>query len=234
MFLLAFPLMVTIMVGKNVADMLIHSLYHSLLTLKGVPYLDDRMDGLQDLVAADVMNQNLVVLHNIDNVGHIERILNNYTHSGFPVVKNDSYRGLLLRKELYLLLSQKHIFIDSPDDIPNTILSWKTIKALFDNKVVMKQKPKISEEDAKKYIDLTPYINTGVYSIPMDFHLRDVYCLFRTMALTHLVVVDDKHAIVGIITRKDLLGQSLLSSQTKKDSLKERVLEDSTLSPKEY
>jgi len=50
----------------------------------------------------------------------------------------------------------------------------------------------------------------------MDFHLRDVYSLFRTLALTHLVVVDDKHAIVGIITRKDLLGHNILNSQYKK------------------
>jgi len=51
----------------------------------------------------------------------------------------------------------------------------------------------------------------------MDFHLKDVYALFRTMALTHLVVVDERHAIEGIITRKDLLGKNLLSSQHRKD-----------------
>jgi len=149
--LLAFPLMVSIMIGKNVADVLIHSLYHSLLALKGVPYLPEisTLEGMEDLVAADVMTTSLVVLHSVENVGHIERLLGQYKHSGFPVVKNDAYKGLLLRKELNMLLSQKHIFIENPDESPSTILSWKNIKSLYDIKEIMKQKPKINAQEGE-------------------------------------------------------------------------------------
>jgi len=71
----------------------------------------------------------------------------------------------------------------------------------------------------------------------VDFHLKDVYSLFRTLALTHLVVVDDKHAIVGIITRKDLLGQNIVEGKHKRANHRRdtRTLDDnSNLPRKEY
>ncbi|KAG2489363.1 hypothetical protein HYH03_012193 [Edaphochlamys debaryana] len=59
-------------------------------------------------------------------------------------------------------------------------------------------------------IDLTPYINTSAFLVPDTFSVERTYVLFRTMGLRHLIVVDEeRHAVKGIVTRKDLLGYRL-------------------------
>jgi Mg/Co/Ni transporter MgtE len=42
-------------------------------------------------------------------------------------------------------------------------------------------------------------------TITKNYHLARAYQLFRRLALRHLIVVDDQHKVVGMITRKDLL-----------------------------
>ena len=40
------------------------------------------------------------------------------------------------------------------------------------------------------------------------FSLR-TYVLFRTMGLRHLIVTDDTNKVVGMLSRKDLMGHAL-------------------------
>lgn len=58
-------------------------------------------------------------------------------------------------------------------------------------------------------LDLTPYINMAAYRVPESFSVERAYVLFSTMGLRHLVVVDEKNRVRGIVTRKDLLGYRL-------------------------
>lgn len=58
-------------------------------------------------------------------------------------------------------------------------------------------------------LDLTPYINFSAYKVSETFSLERAYILFSTMGLRHLVVVDERNRVRGIITRKDLLGFKL-------------------------
>lgn len=44
-----------------------------------------------------------------------------------------------------------------------------------------------------------------------QFSLHRTYIIFRSLGLRHLVVVDDKNQVAGIITRKDLMGFSIES-----------------------
>ena len=55
-------------------------------------------------------------------------------------------------------------------------------------------------------VDLTPYANTSAFVVPDSFSLERAYILFRSMGLRHLVVVDERNRVRGIVTRKDLLG----------------------------
>ena len=63
-------------------------------------------------------------------------------------------------------------------------------------------------DDSHK-IDLSQYVNTSALRIHTTFSVLRTYILFRTLGLRHLVVVDDLNRIVGMITRKNLLGHSL-------------------------
>ena len=56
----------------------------------------------------------------------------------------------------------------------------------------------------------TYYINESALSIPERFSLQRTYVIFRTLGLRHLTVVDNHNEVVGIITRKDLMGFSMV------------------------
>jgi len=43
-------------------------------------------------------------------------------------------------------------------------------------------------------------------SIPGKFSLERTYIIFRTLGLRHMSVVDELNRVIGIITRKDLMG----------------------------
>jgi len=135
--------------------------------------------------------------------------------------------GLLLRKELTILLSQPEIFIEGQDDQPNKVLTWKELKLLHGAKRSSVAEPSTFAplEHASKYINFSPYMNMGLFSLPKHFCLRDVYHIFRTLALTHIIVVEEKNTVIGIITRKDLLGEKLLHRKEKKEKMeKEEIL----------
>ena len=59
------------------------------------------------------------------------------------------------------------------------------------------------------YINLEPYINHSAPRIEENFSLHRTYIVFRTLGLRHLMVVDMASRVVGIITRKDLMGFNL-------------------------
>jgi chloride channel 7 len=226
--LLAFPLMVSIMVAKNLADSIVHPLYHEQLALKGVPYLDQpsNIEGLELLRVSDVMTGTVVVFHEIESISTIQSIMKKYDYSSFPVVTNDqNYKGMIHRKEIKLLLSQKVIFLQNPTDKPSKVLSWYEYKMLLNRVDIVKGEIKLDPEDLECYIDFGPYINTGIYSISLDFYLKDAYELFRTLGLTHLMVINKKNELVGVLTRKDLLGENLVLKRERKERrLKSRII----------
>ena len=59
------------------------------------------------------------------------------------------------------------------------------------------------------FINLEPYINRSAPRIDENFSLHRTYIVFRTLGLRHLTVVDMANRVVGIITRKDLMGFNL-------------------------
>ena len=51
-----------------------------------------------------------------------------------------------------------------------------------------------------------PYTNQSAVSIQSKFSLHRTYIIFRSLGLRHLTVVDEHNRVVGVITRKDLMG----------------------------
>jgi len=100
--------------------------------------------------------------------------------------------------------------VKRPTDRPSKVLTWYDLKIAGNEKEIHMDEVAVRATDMQKFIDFAPYINTGVYSIPINFFLKDAYTFFRTMALTHLIVVNSKNHLVGVITRKDLLGDNIL------------------------
>lgn len=51
-----------------------------------------------------------------------------------------------------------------------------------------------------------PYVNQSAVSVPGKFSLQRAYIIFRTLGLRHMAVVDELNRVIGVITRKDLMG----------------------------
>uniref|UniRef100_A0A6B2KY49 Chloride channel protein n=1 Tax=Arcella intermedia TaxID=1963864 RepID=A0A6B2KY49_9EUKA len=225
--LMAFPLMVSIMVAKKFADMWIHSLYHALLALKGVPYLPEvsSIPGIDGLRVSDVMTTNVIVLHEVESIRNIANIMNTFDFSSFPIVsENLCYEGMMRRKDISILLGNPELFVRHRNDRTKKVLDWKELKLANNVKDKKDTKLVVSEENMEKFIDFGPYFNTGIFALPMSFFLKDAYNLFRTMALTHLIIVNRENQLVGVITRKDLIGENLIvKNEKRKKRLKNKL-----------
>lgn len=59
------------------------------------------------------------------------------------------------------------------------------------------------------WIDLRPYMNPTPFTVHLHAPLDRAFRLFRQHGLRHLVVINDCHDVVGIISRADLLPDVL-------------------------
>jgi len=54
-----------------------------------------------------------------------------------------------------------------------------------------------------------PFVNQSAPCVPEKFSLYRTFVMFRTLGLRHLIVVDSANSIVGLISRKNLIGGAL-------------------------
>lgn len=227
------PIMVSIMVSKWVGDYITHPLYHSQLELKCIPFLDaepvvynDRHQilNLELFKARDVMQSPVITISPRESVAHLAHLLLETTHGGFPVVKYfgefscEVAYGLLTRLELCIILSHEHI--QKCQLLPGSVIvpqmtyeqvsgSERDDADRSTSLVPLLEKYLSKPVYASIYVDLDAFVNRSAPRIEEEFSLHRTYIIFRTLGLRHLVVVDMVNRVVGIITRKDLMGFSL-------------------------
>lgn len=80
--------------------------------------------------------------------------------------------------------------------------------------------PQLDAAKAETVVDLSVILNKSPFTASADTNLHETYDSFRTQALRHLLVVDerDSSSVIGIITRKDLLPYRLRRLQAKMDA----------------
>ena len=83
----------------------------------------------------------------------------------------------------------------------------------------------LTEEELDSWIDLRPYMNATPYTVHARAPLMRAYRLVRSLGLRHLVVVNDAHDFVGLLTRSELLESNLESCLGRK-RMRERAAED--------
>lgn len=72
-------------------------------------------------------------------------------------------------------------------------------------------------------------MNQSAVAIPDKFSLHRTYIIFRTLGLRHLTIIDCHNHVVGIITRKDLMGFKMEEQLAKVIGRTVMDLEDSDL-----
>merc|ERR1712194_446451 len=91
------------------------------------------------------------------------------------------------------------------------LVQWDTIERVYPRYPKI-QDVEMRNADRSCWLDLRPYANTAPYTINETASIQRTYRLFRTLGLRHLCVVNHFNQVVGIITRKDLLDESLSES----------------------
>lgn len=125
------------------------------------------------------------------------------------------YVGLILRNQLIILL-QRRIFgpLDSfapigmhPAELTHetTHISHKEFSIALSRTLPDINTLPLVEEDYDNYVDLRPYLNLSSLTVSKYFSFTEAYNMFRAEGLRHLVVVDEKNCVVGMLTRKDFL-----------------------------
>ncbi|XP_068090846.1 chloride channel protein C-like [Hyperolius riggenbachi] len=220
-------IMVAVMIGKTVGDYFNHSLFSSLSHLKGYPYLEaepcivhgKRKVNLELFTARDAM-KSCVVVHVREKVSFLAELLRGTSHNGFPVVfspgpgKDEVFTGTISRMELYMLLSNSHVFQTAEDESGcSAVLRYQevTVEKLGDEARMNTLLHKYSTDPQYQqlFINLEPYINKSAVCVQAHFSLQRAYVIFRTLGLRHLTVVDLQNRAVGMITRKDLISLRL-------------------------
>ncbi|XP_064648875.1 H(+)/Cl(-) exchange transporter 7-like isoform X2 [Lineus longissimus] len=222
------PIMTAIMVSKWVGDQITHPLYHSMLELKCIPFLDSEpvvfhdheLQNLEFYEARHIMRKTIVVLRTKETIQDLANLILNTNYGGFPVVHPDGEYGFevdygyITRIELTVILYQSDFWKYSEDGL--TVTSECPYTEVCVDRIMEKQRArrelaKYSSEAKWEHIwiDLARFVNKSSPTIPEHFSLHRTYILFRTLGLRHLTIVNQRNQVVGVISRKDLMGFNL-------------------------
>eukprot|EP00092_Neocalanus_flemingeri_P010722 GFUD01011549.1.p1 GENE.GFUD01011549.1~~GFUD01011549.1.p1 ORF type:complete len:864 (-),score=141.42 GFUD01011549.1:346-2937(-) len=221
-------IIVTILFAKWTGDFFTHSLYHSFLEFRCIPFLDaepvlikesGKAANLETHTAKEVMTTPVKTLREVENLGHVVDLLQNTIHGGFPVVsKEKTFDGLITRFELMTILCKAFTSraFESGSELINIDIDYTEFNKMRGHKLsdpkltkeLLAQAQKSSERTDIK-VDLRKYINRSAMSVPERFSLHRTYNIFRSLGLRHLTIVDNNFLVTGIITRKDLMGFSI-------------------------
>lgn len=221
------PLMITLIIAKWIGDYFMpESIYDIHIQLASVPFLPWEPPSMSHTVyASEVMSVPVITLKAVERVGRIIEILEKETHNGFPVVDvvpidmsesfssfaGDStsqvhygrFRGLILRWQLIILLREK--VFEEVSETHHASLTLQTFRDAYPRYPPVEQViDKITPEERNYHIDLRPVMNPSAYSVGHSSSLNKIFQLFRALGLRHLVVVNDRNEVVGMITRKDI------------------------------
>ncbi|NXP37868.1 CLCN7 protein, partial [Leiothrix lutea] len=166
----------------------------------------------QSFPCREVMSTPVTCLRRIERVGTVVDILSDTSsnHNGFPVVESNpdttqvaGLRGLILRSQLIVLLKHK-VFVERANlSVVQRRLKLKDFRDAYPRFPPI-QSIHVSQDERECMIDLSEFMNPSPYTVPQEASLPRVFKLFRALGLRHLVVVDNRNEVVGMVTRKDL------------------------------
>ncbi|KAK2144157.1 hypothetical protein LSH36_781g02019 [Paralvinella palmiformis] len=179
------PIIITLIVAKWMGDFFNPGIYDLHIEIWGAPLLGwEPPEKTYGVIAKEVMSTPVVVLRTMETFGRIKEIVDDPTsHNGYPIV--DEYdptdtmsktsgllRGFILKKQLKRILQERAEDADDDEEISlNEIIPLK------------------------EHMDISPH------SVQEDVSLPRIFKLFRSLGLRHLVVVNERNRVVGMITR---------------------------------
>lgn len=151
--------------SKWIGDYFTHPLYDLLIGAQRMPFLESEPSKLFNiLTVSDVMSRNVVTLPSFVSVGHLIETLKTNSHNGFPVVADSkSFRGLVLRDHLLVLLHRKSWI----DGIRLSHLDFENLSQRIQHITI--DSIDLTPEDMECYIDLKPCMSLYVFFLLYRF-----------------------------------------------------------------
>ncbi|ORC90562.1 chloride channel protein [Trypanosoma theileri] len=212
------PLMMGITIAKKTAELFTHNINDILLEARCIPMLnfENQIHKYPMFDARHVMIRNVVILETVCTIERVLDVLRSSHHNGFPIesVRDRTYKGIILRKQLEILLW--HIYFTNGSTSICTYEIGKKVEARLFYDKLLGTLPSL-DMYLRIRIDLSPYIDQSGFCILDTTTLPRTYNMFRTLGLRHLTVVNQKNRIVGIITRKDLVADRIIDVITAVD-----------------
>lgn len=119
--------------------------------------------------------------------------------------KRESYgrfRGLVLRWQLLVMIELK---IFNENERSFEMLSLNAFQSKYPRYPSLNQVISgLTEEMYDYHVDLRAIMNPTPYTVFYSASFPRIFRLFRSLGLRHLVVIDDRNQVVGMITRKDI------------------------------
>lgn len=211
---LCVPLFIVTIVSKMVGDIFNRSIYDlHIIELQKVPLLEHEPEHeMLELKVKNIMTTELVTLDPIMRVEKLCETLASCSHNGFPVLRPDSREllGVATRANLLLVLQLggKYGIFNGEEGpvgapvVPFELVAWNQERKIPSVQDILDQ---MSMDEREAEIDIQPYLNCSGYSIPHHASVASAFCLFRKLGLRHLPVLGTGGAVVGILTRKDLI-----------------------------
>lgn len=223
------PLMLAVMAARFTGNAFNEGLYDIHIHLKKIPFLEPDVPPIaerNEIVAGQVMSTEVKCLRPVERAGVVFDLLQSCGHGTFPIVDSASSGTLYGTASRYVLctLLRRRAF-GLPDVLEDydghqrqlgpvrlsPLVAWETIERAYPNYPTQDDVSMI-DRDRNSWLDLRPYANTAPYTINETASIQRTYRLFRTMGLRFLCVVNHNNQVVGSITRKDLLPESLADS----------------------
>jgi len=218
------PLMLTVMAARFTGNVFNEGLYDIHIKLKNIPFLEPDVPSLaerHEIVAGQAMSTEVKCLRPVERAGVVFDLLRTCKHATFPIVETTSGGTLYGTASRYVLctLLQRRAF-GLPDVLDDggysnlgpsrlsPLVQWDTIERAYPDYPTVDD-IHMNEDDRQSWLDLRPYANTAPFTINETASIQRTYRLFRTMGLRCLCVVNHNNQLVGIITRRDLLHESL-------------------------
>lgn len=112
------------------------------------------------------------------------------------------YRGLILRWQILVMLDLK---IFNENERSFELLNLPAFQKKYPRYPSLEKViANLSEEMYQYHVDLRSIMNPASYTVLYSASFPRIYQLFRSLGLRHLVIIDDRNQVVGMITRKDL------------------------------
>ncbi|OWZ21547.1 Chloride Channel (ClC) protein [Phytophthora megakarya] len=150
--------------------------------------------------------------------------------------KPPRFVGIINRNHLAVLLQRKDFFVEKPEPFVRTPASDTTL--LYNDQYALSYRDmegsyprfpsindiQLDEEERDLWMDLTPYMNPTPHTVQEQTPVPRAFRLFRSLGLRHLIVVNRRNEVRGMITRKDLTPAHLkFCLESLSDTEKQRI-----------